>query len=34
MIIVAITAGIVFGWLIGNRILDKWVNEGNDEVND
>ena len=34
MIIVVIISGIVIGWVVGNYILDKYINEGNAEIND
>jgi uncharacterized protein YneF (UPF0154 family) len=34
MIIIVITLGMVVGWLIGTYLLDKWINDGNDECNE
>lgn len=33
MIIVAIVGGILIGYGIGQYIVDKYINEGNEEVN-
>ncbi len=33
MIAVVIIMGIVLGWVVGNYILDRWVNENNEEIN-
>jgi uncharacterized membrane protein YwzB len=33
MLIVVIITGIVMGWVVGNFILDKWVNESNEDIN-
>ena len=34
MIIGVITVGMVLGYLIGMYIVDKYINEGNEEVNE
>lgn len=34
MIIFVIVSAIILGWFVGNIILDKWVNESNDEINE
>ena len=33
MIIVVIVGGILIGYFIGAYLLDKWVNQGNDDIN-
>ena len=33
MIIVVIISGIGIGWMVGNYLLDRWINEGNDDIN-
>jgi uncharacterized protein YneF (UPF0154 family) len=33
MIIVVITLGMAAGWFIGAYVLDKWINEGEEESN-
>ena len=33
MLIIVIVSGMIVGWGIGNYLLDKWINRGNDEVN-
>lgn len=33
MLLVAILGGIFIGYMIGCCVLDKWVNDGSDEVN-
>ncbi len=33
MIIVVICLGIVAGWFVGVCLLDKWINDSNDECN-
>jgi len=32
MIIIAIVSGITIGWVLGNYLLDKWVNDGMDDI--
>ncbi len=34
MLIIVIITGIITGWVVGNFILDKWVNEGNEDINE
>jgi hypothetical protein len=34
MIIIAIVSGIFVGWAIGNFLLDRWVNNGMEDIND
>jgi len=34
MIIFVIVSAIILGWFVGNIILDEWVNESNDEINE
>lgn len=34
MIIIVIIGGILAGWVIGNPLIDKWVNRGIEEVED
>jgi hypothetical protein len=33
MLVVVIVTGILFGWIVGNLILDKWVNDNSDDLN-
>lgn len=33
MLVVVILTGILLGWVVGNLILDKWVNSNNDDIN-
>ena len=33
MIIVVIISEIGIGWMVGNYLLDRWINEGNDDIN-
>jgi|688.fasta_scaffold1569325_2 hypothetical protein len=32
MIIISIVAGIFVGWAIGNYFLDRWINNGIDDI--
>ncbi len=34
MIVVVIITGIITGWVVGNFILDRYINETQDEIND
>lgn len=33
MLVGVIIAGILLGWVVGNLILDKWINSNNDDLN-
>jgi hypothetical protein len=33
MIVVVITMGMVIGWIVGNYLLDRYINEGNEDIN-
>lgn len=32
MLVAVIVTGMLVGYLVGCYLLDKWVNEGNDEI--
>jgi uncharacterized protein YneF (UPF0154 family) len=34
MIVVVIITGIITGWVVGNFILDRYINETQEEIND
>jgi F0F1-type ATP synthase assembly protein I len=34
MIVVVIVSGIVIGWVVGNYLLDRYINNTNEEIND
>jgi len=34
MIVIAIVSGIFIGWGIGNFLLDRWINNGIEDIND
>ena len=33
MIIIVIILGMIMGWFIGACLLDKWINDGEEECN-
>jgi len=33
MIIIVIILGMVMGWFIGAYLLDRWINDGEEECN-
>jgi F0F1-type ATP synthase assembly protein I len=34
MIIISIVSGITVGWILGNYLLDRWINNGIDDINE
>jgi hypothetical protein len=34
MIIGVIIGAMVLGWIVGNYVVDRYINEGNEEVNE
>ena len=34
MIVVVIVSGIVIGWVVGNYLLDRYINENNKDINE
>jgi F0F1-type ATP synthase assembly protein I len=34
MIVVVIVSGILLGWGIGNYLLDRYINENNEDINE
>ena len=33
MIIVVIVGGCLIGWVIGSWMLDRWINDNNEDIN-
>jgi hypothetical protein len=34
MLVFVIISGVLAGWFIGNFLLDRWINDGINEVDD
>jgi hypothetical protein len=33
MLIIVILSGVTIGWIIGNYLLDRWINKGLEDSN-
>jgi len=33
MLIIVILSGVTIGWIIGNYLLDRWINKGMEDSN-
>ena len=33
MIVVVIISAITIGWVVGNYLLDRWINQNRDDIN-
>ncbi len=34
MIIICIVLGMAIGWVLGNYLLDRWINNGIDDIDE